>query len=57
MDIATMTDAASVSGTDAYYLYHICVAVYLIFFLLLIVIFSNKLRSMYNKLADKGGKE
>lgn len=57
MDIATITDAASVPGTDAYYLYNICVAVYLIFFLLLIVIFSNKLRSMYNKLADKGGKE
>lgn len=57
MDIATMTDAASVPGTDVYYLYRIYIMVSLIFILIIVWLFSSKLRSMYNKLADKGGKE
>lgn len=53
MEIATMTDAAMVPGTDIYYLWHIYVILLLMLALLCIYIFDKLLRSAYCKLSKR----
>ena len=53
MEIATMTDAAMVPGTDIYYLWHIYVILLLMLALMCICIFQRLLRSAYCKLSKR----
>ena len=53
MEIATMTDAAMIAGTESYYLCHIYVVLLLILALIGLYIFQKMLRSAYCKLSKR----
>ena len=53
MEIATMTDATMMPGTESYYLWHIYVVLLLIFALISVYIFQKMLRSAYCKLSKR----
>ena len=53
MEIATMTDAAMIAGTESYYLWHIYVVLLLILALISVCIFQKMLRSAYCKLSKR----
>lgn len=53
MEIATMTDAAMVVGSESYYLWHIYVVLLLIFALIGVCVFQKLLRSAYCKLSKR----
>lgn len=53
MEIATMTDAAMVPGTEVYYLWHIYVVLLLILALISVCVFKKMLRSAYCKLSKR----
>ena len=49
MEIATMTDAAMVAGSESYYLWHIYIVLLLILALIGVYVFQRLLRSTYCK--------
>ena len=53
MEIATMTDAAMVAGSESYYLWHIYVVLLLILALIGVYVFQRLLRSAYCKLSKR----
>lgn len=53
LEIATMTDAAMIAGTESYYLWHIYVVLLLILVLISVYIFQKLLRSAYCKLSKR----
>ena len=53
MEIATMTDAAMIAGTESYYLWHIYVVLLLILALIGVYFFQKLLRSAYCKLSKR----
>lgn len=53
MEIATMTDAAMIAGTESYYLWHIYIVLLLILALISVYIFQKMLRSVYCKLSKR----
>lgn len=53
MEIATMTDAAMVAGSESYYLWHIYVVLLLILALIGVYIFQKMLRNAYCKLSKR----
>lgn len=53
MEIATMTDAAMVAGSESYYLWHIYIVLLLILALISVYIFEKMLRSAYCKLSKR----
>lgn len=53
MELATMTDAAMIAGTESYYLWHIYVVLLLILALISVCIFQKMLRSAYCKLSKR----
>lgn len=53
MEIATMTDAAMIAGTESYYLWHIYVVLLLILALISVYIFQKMLRGAYCKLSKR----
>lgn len=50
MDIATLTDAASVPGTEQYYLYNIYQLILLIFVFIVLICGHFMFRTFFNKL-------
>ena len=53
MEIATMTDAARVPGSECYYLWHIYIVLLLILALIGVYVFQKMLRSVYCKLSKR----
>lgn len=53
MEIATMTDAAMIAGTESYYLWHIYIVLLLILALISVCVFQKMLRSAYCKLSKR----
>lgn len=53
MEIATMTDAAMVPGSESYYLWHIYIVLLLILALIGVCVFQKMLRSTYCKLSKR----
>lgn len=53
MEIATMTDAAMIAGTECYYLWHIYVVLLLMLVLIGLYAFQRLLRSAYCKLSKR----
>lgn len=53
MELATMTDAAMIAGTESYYLWHIYVVLLLILALISVCVFQKMLRSAYCKLSKR----